>query len=270
MNLIGPLRKLASKFADPIEYSLVMGDEQLPLNPLLGKTVTLSFLNQIYCIQCQRKTSKSFQQGYCYPCYQKLLDCNLCIIHPERCKHPYDPCPDTWEHQHCKQEHIVYIANSSGLKVGITRHTQIPTRWIDQGAVQAMPLFKVSNRHQSGLIEVCLKQYRADKTNWRKMLQHSITSIDMKQARATLLNEASQDLAGLLESNPEMQLLDEPDIGLNYPVINFPIKLNAISLDKQTKVTGVLAGIKGQYLLFENEVINIRKHSGYQVTFQVE
>src|SRR5262249_7181745 len=155
------------------------------------------------------------------------------LIHPERCQHPAIPCPDTWEHAHCKQPHIVYLANASGPKVGITRLTQVPTRWIDQGAIQAVPLFKVANRYQSGQYEVLFKQYIADKTNWRKMLSHEVALLDMLSLKQTLLSEAGHALAKLhQEYQFDIEPISDPVVTLSYPIQNFPAKLNTISLDR--------------------------------------
>lgn len=267
MTLTGTLRKLESAHHDPIEYSLSLDEQRLRLNDFVGKNIQLTYLKKINCIQCQRLTAKSFQQGYCYPCYKKLLDCNLCVIHPERCKHPEISCPDTWEHAHCKQDHIVYIANSSGLKVGITRHTQMPTRWIDQGATQAITLFRVSNRADSGHIEVALKKHLADKTNWRKMLSNEIALFDMIAVKEEILIKAHSDLEPLYATKT-IEVLDEPCKKFTYPIKVYPNKLKTLSFDKESTISGELLGIKGQYLLFEKSVLNIRKHSGYLVSFE--
>lgn len=267
-QITGKLRKLSGQLSNPIEYTLPLDDHRLEINSLLGKQISLEFLEAIFCIQCNRKTSKSFQQGYCYPCYRKLLDCNLCMLHPERCNYPHQQCPDTWEHAHCKQEHIVYLANSSGLKVGITRATQVPTRWIDQGAVQAISLFKVNNRYQSGQIEVFYKQHVADKTHWRKMLQGDNEHLNMLQIKQDLLRNTEQEISQLC-CQQEVVTLAEDCVTLTYPIMEIPKKLIALSLDKTKKITGTLLGIKGQYLMFDTGVLNIRKHGGYQmaVTF---
>lgn len=270
MNIIIPLKKLTSEFTQPISYSLVLGDEQVNLNPLIGSEIELTYLQEIFCIQCNRRTTKSFQQGYCYPCYKKLMDCNLCIIFPERCKHPHETCPDTWEHAHCTKDHIVYMANSSGLKVGITRHTQVPTRWIDQGATQAIPLFKVKDRSTSGRIEVVLKKYLNDKTNWRKMLNHPVPLFDLTAAKEQLLTDARGDLDQFFAENPSCEFLDEPPVQLSYPILESPKKITAVSFEKESNISGKLMGIKGQYLLFENKVINIRKHGGYKVSLSMK
>lgn len=194
------------------------------------------------------------------------MDCNLCMIHPEKCNYPKHDCPDTWEHEHCKKEHIVYLANSSGLKVGITRINQIPTRWIDQGASQAVPLFKVYNRYHSGVVEVLFKEFIADKTNWRKMLGRELESYDMMTEKESLLRKAEEKLNALFSENSQIEKLHSPDLKFTYPIIDFPKKLTTLSFDKEESITGSLIGIKGQYLLFDHGVLNIRKHSGYKIT----
>lgn len=263
---IGSIKKLYGQLNSPIDYSLPLGEEKIPLNDLIGKKISLRFEQEIYCIQCARKTTKSFQQGYCYPCYRKLMDCNLCIIHPERCNFPKKDCPDTWEHAHCKEEQIVYLANSSGLKVGITRASQIPTRWIDQGACQAIPLFKVRNRYEAGVIEVSLKGYIADKTNWRKMLSDNLNTYDMNVAKAELMQQADSVLHHLYSAYQGIKPLNEEALTLTYPINEYPQKLTLLSFDKNPFVSGILLGIKGQYLLLNLGIINIRKHAGYVVS----
>lgn len=270
MKLIGPLKKLNSQLSDPISYAIVVGDQKVELNPLIGKHIELTYLKEIFCIQCHRKTNKSFQQGYCYPCYKKLLECNMCIIHPERCNHGQVPCPDSWQHAHCGQSHIVYMANSSGLKVGITRENQVFTRWIDQGAIQGIPLYKVNNRYDSGKIEVTLKKHIADKTNWRKMLSLSIPTLDMQAAKKELLRTAAADLHELFRSGLVYDILNEQEVNLSYPILNLPKKIIASTFDKEPSVKGTLLGIKGQYLIFDDQVINIRKHAGYNISMSFE
>lgn len=269
VKVSGPLRKLIGILNEPINYFLPIGEHKIALNELIGEMISIDFLQEIACIQCNRKTAKSFQQGYCYPCYRKLLECNLCLIHPEKCNYPKIDCPDTWEHEHCKQEHIVYLANSSGLKVGITRLSQIPTRWIDQGASQAIPLFKVNNRFHSGLVEVLFKKYIADKTNWRKMLGRDLDSYNMISVKAKLLQQAQPDLLLLASEYSEIESINDQATNLTYPISDYPMKLHNLTLDKEPKFSGKLLGIKGQYLLFDKGVMNIRKHNGYNVSFAV-
>ncbi|HPY40033.1 MAG TPA: DUF2797 domain-containing protein, partial [Thiolinea sp.] len=169
---IGILRKMHTKLAEPVEYQLVLNQTEIALAPLLGKALSLSHTGNIYCIHCGRHTKKSFNQGYCYTCFMKLAQCDTCIIKPELCHYAAGTCREPqWGEQHCMQPHFVYLANSSALKIGITRQGQIPTRWIDQGAVAALPILKVQSRYLSGLMEVAFKDHVADKTNWQQMLK---------------------------------------------------------------------------------------------------
>jgi hypothetical protein len=272
-KISGSLRKLKGTLDSLVNYHFRLDDNEIPLADALGKKISLSFDGTINCIQCERQTKKSFQQGYCYPCYRRLMECNLCIIHPERCRVEEGGCPkDDWAHAHCHQEHIIYLANSSGLKVGITRETQVPTRWIDQGACQAIPIFKVQNRYQAGAIEVAMKSYVADKTNWRKMLKNDVEVIDMKERRDALLSEARVDIDKVIAgfSAGDVEAVNIEPINLEYPVMEYPTKVSSLSLDKQALIEGQLVGIKGQYLILDIGVLNIRKFGGYQVSFSLE
>jgi hypothetical protein len=165
------------------------------------------------------------------------------------------------------QPHYVYLANSSGLKVGITRGNQIPTRWIDQGAVQAIPVFRVKNRLHSGLIEATLKKQVADRTDWRKMLKGVAEPVDLVDARKKVVESAREDLKALAGEHPEFDFeeLDDAPMELTYPVENYPEKVSSFNFDKTPMISGVLQGIKGQYLILDGGVLNIRKFSGYEV-----
>ncbi len=264
----GILRKMKAKQHEPIAYSLCVGDQQIPLNPLLGQSLSLHFSGAIFCIQCGRKTQKSFQQGYCFPCYRRLLECRLCIIHPERCQVEVTPCPqDDWAHAQCHQDHIIYLANTSGLKVGITRVSQVPTRWIDQGAVQAVALWRVSNRYRAGVVEVACKAFINDKTNWRSMLKNEVNRVDMASFKQEFLSQVHANLSQATEKfSDDLQLLDEAPVALHYPVTVFPEKVTSLSLDKTPTIKATLLGIKGQYLLFDQGVLNVRKFGGYEVS----
>ncbi|MCH9770475.1 MAG: DUF2797 domain-containing protein [Gammaproteobacteria bacterium] len=270
MKLTGTLQKMATELKNPVQYSLQLGEQTLVLNELLGQDIELTFTGNIYCIHCQRKITKSFQQGYCYPCFQRLRECNLCIIHPERCQVEHGTCPkDDWAHAHCYQQHIVYLANSSALKVGITRHTNQPSRWIDQGACQALPIFTASNRYQSGVIEVALKNYVNDKTNWRTMLKQVAEPVDLQVAREELLQQAEAEIKAAMVQFPTGQIDLLPDakvVEINYPVNQYLEKIKSLSLDKTPDISARLMGVKGQYLIFEEAVMNVRKFGGYEVT----
>ena len=148
------MRKLQSELATPVIYHLPVGEARILLNDFIGQDITISTTGAIFCIQCGRKTAKSFQQGHCYPCMQRILECNNCILFPERCLVEQGGCPkNDWAHSQCHAEQVIYLANTSNLKIGITRNSQVPTRWIDQGAIQALALFAVKNRYQAGVVE---------------------------------------------------------------------------------------------------------------------
>lgn len=267
-SIIGNIRKLQGTYSDPVSYSLPLSDTTIHLNPLIEKSIVLKFLGEIYCIQCERRINKTFQQGYCYPCYQKLLACNLCIIHPERCSYPEITCPNDWAHEHCSQPHIVYIANSSQLKVGITRATNVPVRWIDQGAVQAVPFVSVSNRRDAGKLEVFIKQFLKDKTNWRQMLSQPNFEHDVLTKKNELKEVISDYIHHHNTEYPEtpMHFLEDGVTTINYPIGSLPTKLSSLDLQK-SPINATLLGIKGQYLIFDAGVINMRKYGGYRIEF---
>ncbi len=268
----GKLRKMRGVLDSPVQYSMRLGDEEIPLNDAIGKTVRLKHIGEINCIHCDRKTKKSFSQGFCYPCFRKLAQCDMCIVKPEQCHYEAGTCREPqWGEEHCLQPHYVYLANSSGVKVGITRGTQIPTRWIDQGAVEALPIFQVSERLLSGLIETELKQYVSDKTSWQKMLKGNIEPIDLLEKRDELLEESEGALSNLMQQFGEdaiEYLEDEEPITIEYPVLEYPTKVKSFNFDKTPEITATLMGIKGQYLIFDTGVINIRKFGGYQVQLE--
>lgn len=264
----GTLRKMRVQRNEPISYFLPLGDFSVPLAPFMGKTLHLRYQGGIYCIACGRKTSKSYNQGYCFVCCKKLAACDLCILKPETCHHHLGTCREPeWGDSHCNVPHIVYLANSSGLKVGITRETQIPIRWMDQGARQALPVFRVATRYQSGLVETTLAQHIADKTNWQALLKGESEPVDLFAARDDLWGRCSQELALLQERFPgQISLLPEATVeNFSYPVLQYPQKIKSFNLDHTPDVEGTLLGIKGQYLLLDTGVINIRKFTAYQV-----
>lgn len=266
----GPLRKLTTRLENPVQYGMPLGDSTVPLNQFLGKPLSLNFLGKIECVSCKRAIKKSFAQGHCYPCFTSLASCDRCIMSPERCHFSAGTCRDPeWGEANCNIDHFVYLANSSGLKVGITRHSQVPTRWMDQGAYQAMKLFRVSTRHQSGLVEVAFKEHVADKTHWQRMLKGVPEGRDLKEASLGLLASVQTRLEELQEQygiDAITPLTDAEPIEIHYPVLKYPTKVVSKSFDKLEVVKGTLEGIKGQYLLFDTGVINIRKFGGYHVS----
>jgi hypothetical protein len=260
MTLEGNFYKMPAEFGSPIQYTLNLGENQIKVNDLLGKKVSIVFDGRINCVSCGRPTKKAFGQGFCYPCFMIAPENAECIVRPELCEGHLGKGRDPeWEMKHHVQPHFVYLALSSGLKVGITRETQIPTRWIDQGASSAIILAEVPYRRLSGEIEVALKEHFNDKTNWQRMLKGDVLEAD--------LLESKQLAASLLPSDLSQYVLDENKIWtMEFPLLDTPPKVKSIRLEKQPEVEGVLTGVKGQYLIFDNQnVLNVRNHSGYFV-----
>lgn len=267
--MIGNILKMKVQLSSPVEYQLPVDDNLIDMNSHIGGNIKLDYQGEINCISCGRKTGKSYAQGHCYPCFISLAECDMCIVKPETCHFDAGTCREPeWAQQHCMQPHYVYLANSSGIKVGITRGTQIPTRWIDQGASQALPIFRVANRYQSGLLELAIKQHVSDRTDWRKMLKGNAESRDLATMRDQLAEVCSDQVNGLQSrfgvENIEF-LPAESMIEIQYPVEHYPEKVKSLNLDKTPLVEGVLMGIKGQYLILDSGVINIRKYSGYEL-----
>ena len=266
---VGNVRKMTTTLEAPVSYALPLGDQSVPMNALLGQQLQLHYEGVINCVACGRKSSKSFNQGYCYPCFRSLAQCDSCIMSPEKCHYAQGTCREPeWGETHCMIEHVVYLANTSGLKVGITRHSQVPTRWMDQGATQAQPIFRVDTRHHSGIVETLFKDHVADKTSWQAMLKGDAAPVDLELARQRLVEACADALLRAreefgLQSITELQGAQETRI--SYPVLEFPLKVKSFNLDKTPTVEGTLMGIKGQYLIFDTGVINMRKYGGYHL-----
>ncbi|WP_412535603.1 DUF2797 domain-containing protein [Marinobacter sp. MIT930201] len=263
---------MPAEAGDPVSYTIRVGDTLIPLNEMVGYTLQFDFDGVIRCINCDRKTNKSFSQGYCYPCFRKLAACDSCIMSPEKCHYHEGTCREPeWGETHCMIEHVVYLANSSGLKVGITRGSQVPTRWIDQGAVDAIPMVRVATRQLAGFVEVACKKYVADRTNWRAMLKGDVPELDLVEERRRMLELVADDLSELRAAHGEnsIRAVDEDGVALRYPVEVWPRTVKTHNLDKSPSADGVLQGIKGQYLILDTGVINIRKYTGYEVRFRV-
>ncbi|MDW5378143.1 DUF2797 domain-containing protein [Halomonas sp. HP20-15] len=252
-------------------YTLRAGESRLDLNARLGQTLRLSHTGAIACTHCGRPTRKSFGQGHCYPCFKRLAQCDTCIVKPETCHYFAGTCREPeWGERHCFQPHVVYLANSSGLKVGITRRTQLPTRWLDQGAIQALPILEVDTRQQSGFVEMLFKGQVADRTNWRAMLKGDVAALDLRAERDRLLATLADGLAALRErfGADAIRTLDAEPLAIDYPVLESPTKVVSHNFDKTPRVGGTLMGLKGQYLMFDTGVINLRKFTGYEISVE--
>lgn len=260
MQYEGVLTKMQTEFANPIEYYLVFENSFLNLNQLLGKE--LEIIHQGYqCLECG-KSKKIFRQGFCYDCFMGSAAAGDWIMKPELSTAHLDIEDRDLEYEKKVQlqPHIVYLALSSEVKVGVTRKTQVPTRWIDQGAIQAIPIVEVPNRYLAGITEVALKSLYADKTNWQKMLKNDVPSVDLIKERNGLQYVIPKEVQEFY--HPGNSDLYE----LNYPVLEYPKKVTSLNLEKMPDYTGKLTGIKGQYLLFEDgTVFNVRTFEGYVV-----
>ncbi|MBC7660672.1 MAG: DUF2797 domain-containing protein [Chitinophagaceae bacterium] len=245
------------KASEPVSYSLKNETEVFHLNPLIGQQLSIQSSGKILCLACGKKTSKSFQQGYCFPCSRKLASCDMCSVRPETCHFAKGTCREPeWGQANCFIPHTLYLANSSGLKVGITRTRQRLTRWIDQGAIAAIPVINLDSRLAIGELESHFKQHFADKTNWRNMLKGGVEAIDLDEKRKTAI--------ALLPDGIGIPLTDAR-VDILYPVLEYPKKIVSLNFEKTPRIEGTLLGIKGQYLIFDTGVINIRSFSGCEV-----
>ncbi|MFO8001096.1 MAG: DUF2797 domain-containing protein [Marinilabilia sp.] len=244
-----------------VVYFLELGRETVEVNQLLGRTVKLTYQGRINCVVCGKETKKSFGQGFCYHCFTTAPEADECILRPERCRAHLGISRDMeWSHDHCLQPHIVYLAVSGGLKVGVTRESQIPYRWIDQGAARAMPLCRTPNRHVAGVIESFLMARFGDKTNWKKM----ISNTDM--SHFDLASERRKALSFLPLELRQYETKDPAEFHTTYPVLTWPEKPAQVNLDKENTINAGLKGIRGQYLIFDDQsVFNVRRFSGYYV-----
>ncbi len=259
MQYEGNIYKMRTELANPVQYFLPIGETEIEMNSLIGKEINMSFSGQINCISCGKKTKTSFHQGFCFNCLQTAPEASESVIRPELSKSQFGIARDLeWAKKHDLADHIVYLAVSSEVKVGVTRNHQIPTRWIDQGASYAIKLATTPNRHIAGVIEVFLKTYFTDKTYWQAMLKNEVVeNINLQEEKQKVIQLLPTELRKYIEPDNETTAIE-------YPVQQFPRKIKSVGFDKISTIKGILTGIKGQYLIFENDIVlNIRKHNGY-------
>lgn len=264
MQYQGVLRKMQTELADPIQYYLIFDGDFLNLNQVLNKELTISFI-KYQCLNCG-EDRPIFRQGFCRTCFYEIPTAGDWIMRPELSTAHLDKEDRDLEYEKKVQlqPHIVYLANSSNIKVGVTRKSQVPTRWIDQGAHEAIEIVEVPNRYLAGVTEVALKEHIGDKTNWRKMLTNEVDDEDLVEYRNKLKKYIPDEASVYyIESNTETHL--------EFPVLQYPKKVKSLNLDKTPIFSGVLKGIKGQYLIFEDStVFNVRGSEGYVVSLEVK
>jgi len=250
-----------------VEYQLPLSEQLVPMNQLVGKKIKLEFSGVINCIATGEKIKKSYGQGYSYKAFISLPECDMCIVRPSLCHFSKGTCRDSkWGEENCNISHVLYLARSSGVKVGITREHTIPTRWMDQGAVEAMPLLRFKTRHLSGVMEEEISKVVSDKTNWRKLIAGEIDDhtplIDVKEQIFDQFGDVIDSLEG--------EEMEEKPYHFSYPMMKteeseMRPKIAGLDLEKNPKLESVLLGIRGQYLLFPEGALNIRKHQGYHL-----
>lgn len=264
--ITGIIRKLKTEHKNNVEYTLPLvgkKSEEVKLNDLIGKNISLKFTGKKFCIDTGKEVKQLYNQGYSWESFVTLPECDKCIFQPELCHFSHGTCRDEkWGESNCFQPHIVYIALSSNVKVGITRKKNVPHRWMDQGAIKALPILEVKDRKTSGLIEIEIAKELGDKTNWRKMLKNDVEEVDLEAVKKKVLKK----FAKVIEKN-EATLIDSKVLDFNYPVEQYPEKVKSLNLDKNPEISGTLKGIKGQYFIFNHGVINIRRHQGYEIEF---
>jgi hypothetical protein len=263
MKYQGVLTKMPTDITSPVDYYLIMEGDFLNVNQLLDHTLSINFL-KYECLNCHLE-KKIFRMGFCYDCFYKLPQAADWVINPELSKAHLDQEDRDLEYEKKVQlqPHVVYLANSSSVKVGVTRKSQIPTRWIDQGAHEAIEIVEVPNRYLAGVAEVALKEHVSDKTNWRAMVTNAIKDEDLVEWRDRLQPYLPDEVKQyFIESNKETNI--------TFPVIRYPVKPRSLNLEKTPFYEGVLKGIKGQYLLFgDDTVFNVRSNEGYVVSIDV-
>jgi hypothetical protein len=263
MQAEGNLLKMQSDVGDnrQVVYHLVLGQAIVDMNGLLGRQVKLSYTGTIHCVSCGKTTRKSYAQGFCFNCMQTAPEAEACVLRPALCKAHLGVARDLdYAQAHCLKPHFVYLANTGEVKVGVTRQSQIPTRWVDQGASEAVKLCETPNRHIAGLVEQHLSAHFSDKTVWKKMVMNHIN----QELNLAVFRQRAVEL--LTPGMLRFICADDQVYTFSYPVVEYPDNPQTLSLDKNPVVEGLLLGIKGQYLLLDgNRVLNIRRHSGYQV-----
>jgi len=270
MKWTGNIRKMRTELGEEVQYELPLYDVLEPghlvsMNALIGQSVSITFEDAIHCVDTGKKIKKTFGEGLCYDSFMKSPLASPSIIRPELSRiHEGIALRDKeWEEKHHLTPHIVYLSLTSEVKVGVTRERNVPHRWIDQGASAAIVLAETPYRQLAGLIEVALKDYRADKTNWRKMLKNEYEPADLLDEKDELIEYLDEELQQFISDNDEITKI-------TYPVMEWPEKVTSMKLDKFPLIQKKLVGIKGQYLIFEEgKVMNMRSHAGYRVSLEV-
>ncbi|MFT4678353.1 MAG: hypothetical protein ACI84C_001418 [Flavobacteriales bacterium] len=269
-NLImlwGNIRKMKTQLTFPVTYHLPLFDildpgEELHMNELIGKNIRIIHEGDIHCVVKGKKIKKAFGEGMSYDAFVTSPLATESIIRPELSRiHEGIALRDKeWEEKYHNQPHYVYLSLTSGIKVGVTRDVNVPFRWIDQGAVEAILLATTPYRQLAGLIEVELKQHVSDRTNWRNMLRNVFVNEEsLAEKKDDLLEELPEEYYDFVSD-------DDTITKIEFPVLQYPEKVKSMKLDTTPLIEKKLMGIKGQYLIFDdNTVMNLRSHAGYRI-----
>lgn len=263
----GKLRKLVISAGEtrdtPAAYALPLVDDgeerHLALDGLLGYRLRIHWDGEVFCLHCDRRGRKSYGGGYCFPCFRRLARCDLCVVSPTRCHFGAGTCREpAWGEAFCMQPHRVYLANSSGLKVGLTRRGQEVTRWLDQGASQGLVVGEAATRQAAGFAEALLAKQVSDRTDWRALVRGDAEPLDLSAARDRLLEGAGAPPPAVT------WVRDAVPAAFTYPVSRYgPVE--RLKLSPGHPIEGTLLGMKGQFLLLDSGVFNVRQHNGYRV-----
>ncbi|MBX5436167.1 MAG: DUF2797 domain-containing protein [Alicyclobacillaceae bacterium] len=267
VEMEGFLRELAHRVGEPVQYTLMTDEHALQVNRWLGHTVRIQFTGRKACIHCGRAVKKLYQNGYCFPCVTTLAECDLCIVKPHECHFHQGTCRDpAFAAQQCMIPHYVYLAWSSGIKVGLTRKGREFARWVDQGAAAAILLAELPTRKEAGELEMVVAAHLPDKTDWRKML-----AFEVDDTLPVRLRDAKHVVVERLGSLTSGSVVDDDTVyRFEYPRIpGLRVETKALSLDRDSTVEGTLTGIKGQYLMFAHGVFHVKRHAGYHVQVSV-
>lgn len=264
MEYQGVLTKMRTELASTVQYYLIFEEDFLNLNQVLGKKLSINFL-RYQCMNCKLE-KKIFRNGFCYKCHISLPQVGDWVMRPELSTAHLGQEDRDLEYEREVQlaPHVVYLANSSNVKVGVTRKSQIPTRWIDQGAHEAIEVVEVPNRYLAGITEIALKEHVSDKTNWREMLTNNLKDLDLAEIKEQLRPYLPEEVQ-------EYYLEHSKELEIKFPVLQYPPKVKPFNLSKTPFYEGVLQGIKGQYLIFEDGMaFNVRSHEGFEVSLGIK
>lgn len=263
MKITGTLHKMLTEYQNPVRYYLNFQQGFVDVNQSIGKRFRIEHIAN-ECNSCGLD-KPIFRMGFCKNCFYTAPQASPSIINPELSKaHLGIADRDlAFEKSFQLQPHVVYLALSGGLKVGVTRQKQVPTRWVDQGATNAIILAETENRYQAGEIEVLLKEFLADKTNWQRMLKNQNPEVDLLKKKQELKEKLTLEQVTMFSEKDKIW-------EFVYPVEDYPEKVKSVNLSKVKSFEGVLKGVKGQYFIFEdNSVFNVRNHEGYVVDLDV-